>query len=138
MENIYIIGKNKSDNLLVANELSRFLPFRVVDITSTVEMLEENKAEDIISAKGRDAYNKMEQQLLSVLSKEENQIIVSGASTFEYDESAEIMRSSGVVCFIADDDKDYGVDISVNANQLTPQEAASELVKQFALTGRLH
>ena len=173
MENIYLIGFMGTGKSTVAKELAKLLPFRIVEMDETIEMLAGMPISQIFESKGEETFRIMETQFLNAISKEKNQIISCGGGIVLKEENVEMMRTTGTICLLdasaktvydrinsnpnrpllkdkksVDDYKKMmdsrkeayknAADIKVNVDDLTPAEVASELVKELALTGRLH
>lgn len=133
MNNIYLIGFTDSGKKEVASKLQKFLPLQILNLNDAIERVEVMSLSEILSKKGEEALRAAESQLLSIISRENNQIIVCDEGIVSRKDNIDIMTATGTLIG-ADDSFDIAIDI----NNLNEDEMASEIVKQLALTGRLN
>ena len=172
MNNIYLIGFMGTGKTTVAKNLQKFLPFQLVEMDEAIERVEAMTIPEIFEKKGEEGFRMAETQLLSIISKEKNQIISCGGGIVLKPENISIMKETGTVVrltsspdviyervnrnsnrplvqgkdlseiqkMIDSREKYYAdaADIVVDSGINTPEEVASEIIKQLALTGRLN
>ncbi len=172
MNNIYLIGFMGTGKTTVAKNLQKFLPFQLVEMDEAIERVEAMTIPEIFEKKGEEGFRMAETQLLSIISKEKNQIISCGGGIVLKPENISIMKETGTVVrltsspdviyervnrnsnrplvqgkdlseiqkMIDSREKYYAdaADIVVDSGINTPEEVASEIIKQLALNGRLN
>ena len=97
MNNIYLIGFMGTGKSTVAKKLQRFLPFQVVEMDEAIERVEAMSIPEIFEKKGEDGFRNAESQLLSIIAKENNQIISCGGGIVLRQENVDTMKNSGTV-----------------------------------------
>lgn len=97
MNNIYLIGFMGAGKSAVARKLQHFLPFQIVEMDEAIERIEGMSIPEIFEKKGEQGFRTAETQLLSIISKEKNQIISCGGGIVLNPENVEIMKSTGTV-----------------------------------------
>ena len=94
MNNIYLIGFMGTGKSTVAKKLQRFLPFQVVEMDEAIERVEAMSIPEIFEKKGEDGFRNAESQLLSIIAKENNQIISCGGGIVLRQENVDTMKNS--------------------------------------------
>ncbi|MBE5910179.1 shikimate kinase [Pseudobutyrivibrio sp.] len=97
MNNIYLIGFMGAGKSAVARKLQHFLPFQIVEMDEAIERIEGMTIPEIFEKKGEQGFRTAETQLLSIISKEKNQIISCGGGIVLNPENVEIMKSTGTI-----------------------------------------
>ena len=101
MENIYLVGFMGTGKSTVAKQLAKLLPFRIVEMDETIELLSGMSIPEIFATQGEEAFRKSETQFLQAISKENNQIISCGGGVVLRDENIDILKSTGIVCLLS-------------------------------------
>ena len=97
MNNIYLIGFMGTGKTTVANNLTKFLPFTVLEMDEAIERVECMSIPEIFSKKGEQGFRDAESQLLKIISQQNNQIISCGGGIVLRQENVDIMKSTGSI-----------------------------------------
>lgn len=97
MNNIYLIGFMGTGKTTVAKNLTKFLPFTVLEMDEAIERVECMSIPEIFSQKGEQGFRDAESQLLKIVSQQNNQIISCGGGIVLKQENVDIMKSTGSI-----------------------------------------
>lgn len=84
----------------VGKILSKKLGYRLVDIDSEIEQVQDTPITDIFKLKGENYFRDVETRMLEEISRRSNQVVSTGGGIVIKDENWDIMKNNGVTIYL--------------------------------------
>lgn len=100
MNNIYLIGFMGAGKSATSRELTKLLPFQLVEMDETIEKLCDMSIPEIFEKMGEQSFRDQESLLLKQLGEKGNQIVSCGGGVILREENVEYMKKTGTIVLL--------------------------------------
>ena len=100
MKNIYLIGMMGSGKTIVAKALAHEMMLHVEDLDERIVEREKRSINDIFAASGEDYFRRVEHEVLSDISKQDNIVVATGGGIILDPKNIACMQNTGVMVYL--------------------------------------